>query len=77
MPSSPPATVIRLRPDAFAAWAARLGLETEGAQAEHIGVDRTTLSRVRRGDIIPGERFIAAVLAASGCKFEKLFEVVQ
>jgi len=76
MPSSPTAAVIRLRPGAFAAWARSLGLETEGAQADHIGVDRTTLSRVRRGEIIPGERFIAAVLAAGG-KFESLFEVVS
>ena len=77
MHRTPTPTVIRLRADAFAAWAARKGLETEGAQAEHIGIDRATLSRVRRGEIAPGEKFIAALLAASGRKFEQLFEIAE
>lgn len=72
--TSPPATV-RLRLDVFAGWAARTGLSTEGEQAERIGVDRTTLSRVRRGEVAPGEKFIAAVLTATGAKFEQFFEI--
>ena len=52
-----------------------MGLATEKAQAEHIGVDRATLSRIRRGEIAPGERFIAAMLAVCDVTFEELFEV--
>jgi transcriptional regulator with XRE-family HTH domain len=75
MHRTPTPTVIRLRADAFAAWAARLELETESAQAERIGIDRATLSRVRRGEIVPGEKFIAAMLAAYDGTFEEMFEV--
>ena len=72
--TSPPATAT-LRAEAFASWAAREGLATEGEQAARIGVARTTLSRVRRGDVRPSGQFIAAVLTASGSKFEELFEI--
>lgn len=72
---TPPTAVIRLRADAFAEWAGREGLETEGAQAERIGVDRSILSRIRRGETSPGEKFIAAALAAYDGKFEDLFEI--
>lgn len=75
--TSPPTTTVRLRLDAFAGWAAGAGLSTEGEQAERIGVDRTTLSRVRRGEVAPGEKFIAAVLTATGAKFEQFFEIAE
>jgi len=71
---SPPA-VIRLRADAYDAWTAREKLGSEFAQAERIGIDRSGLNRVRRGETVPGEKFIAALLAASGMAFEELFEV--
>lgn len=74
--TSPPATAT-LRAEAFADWAAREGLATEGAQAERIGVDRTTLSRVRRGDVRSSGQFIAAVLTATGGKFEEFFEIAE
>jgi transcriptional regulator with XRE-family HTH domain len=74
--TSPPSTV-RLRLDVFAGWAAREGLTTEGEQAERIGVGRTTLSRVRRGEIAPGEKFIAAVLTATEKPFEEFFEIAE
>lgn len=77
MHSTSPTAVIRLRADAFAEWAARQQLETAGAVAEFIRVDRTTLSRVLSGEIVPGEKFIAAVLAASGLRFEYLFEIAE
>jgi transcriptional regulator with XRE-family HTH domain len=77
MHSTSPPAVIRLRPDAFAAWAQEQELPSESAQAERVGVDRATLSRVRRGVIVPGEQFIAAVLAATGKPFEELFEVAS
>ena len=77
MHSTSPTAVIKLRADAFAEWAEGEGLATEGAQAERIGVDRSILSRIRRGETVPGERFIAATLAASGLEFERLFEVAE
>lgn len=76
MHSTSPPTTIRLRSDAFAAWAERQGLVSEVAQAERIGVASTTLNRVKRGEIAPGEKFIAALLTACGRKFEAMFEVV-
>lgn len=67
----------RLRADAFAAWAERQGLPTETAQAERIGLNRSILSRVRRGESCPSARFIAAVLTATGKKFEAMFEIAE
>lgn len=61
--------------DALALWADREELASEGALAERIGIDRTVLSRIRRGETAPGEKFIAVALAATGLKFEQLFEV--
>lgn len=75
MQSTSPPTVIRLRADAFAAWAASKGLGSEHAQAKRIGVAQTTLNRILRGTVAPGEQFIAAVLTATGAKFEKYFEI--
>lgn len=77
MHSTPSPTAIRLRADAFAAWAEGLGLVSEVAQAERIGVASTTLNRVKRGEIAPGEKFIAACLTAYDGPFEELFEVVE
>lgn len=74
--TSLPATV-RLRVDAFTAWAGCQGLDSASAAAERIGVDRTTLSRVLSGEIAPGEKFIAAVLTATGAKFERFFEIAE
>jgi transcriptional regulator with XRE-family HTH domain len=74
--TSPPAE-IRLRTDAFDAWAASQGLESDTAAAERIGVSQPQLSRVLAGNVAPGEKFIAALLAATGRKFEQMFEVVK
>jgi len=52
------------------------GLATDTARAERIGVDRSTYSRIRSGDIRPGERFIAGCLRAfPDLKFDDLFIV--
>lgn len=69
--------VVRLRLDAYAAWMERLKLASENQQADYLGVSRANLGKVRRGEVVPGERFIAAVLTASGAKFEDLFEVAS
>lgn len=63
-----------LRPDAFRAWMARLKVARVEDQAERIGVSRAQLYLVLGGST-PGERFIAACVAAGGT-FEELFEVV-
>jgi len=73
--TSPP--VVRLREDAFARWTESLALRSETEAAEYIGVSQATLNRIRRGEITPGEKFIAALLAASRLQFEELFEVAS
>lgn len=70
-----PAPAIRLRADVWAAWASREGLASETAQARRIGHSQTTLNRILRGEVAPGEKFIKRSLAATGLKFEDLFEV--
>ena len=70
-----PAPAIRLRADAWAAWAAGEDLASETAQARRIGHSQTTLNRILRGEVAPGEKFIAAALAATGMKFEDLFKI--
>lgn len=74
---TPPPAVTRLRADAYAAWAARERLGSEVAQAERLGVAQATLNRARNGVGEPGSRFIAQMLAATGLKFEDLFEVTE
>ena len=70
--------VIRLRLDRFEEYAGKLGLITDGDRAERIGVDRSTFSRIRKGEIVPGERFIVGCLVAfPNAKFEDLFAVVS
>lgn len=68
--------VIRLRTDRMNEIAAARGLASDAARAQHIGVDRSTYSRVIRGEVIPGERFIAECLRAfPDLKFDDLFEL--
>lgn len=73
---SPPA-VIRLRVGPYTEWAAREKLWNGTVQAARIGISQPTLNRIRRGEIAPGEKFIAALLAATGAPFEEMFEVVS
>lgn len=68
---------VRLRMDRFDARATALGLESDPAKAEYIGVDKATLSRLVNGGANPGERFIAACLARFGGTFEDYFEIVE
>lgn len=75
--SNATAPAVRLRSDAYAAWMASLKLVTEDQQADYLGVARATIGRARRGEISPGERFIAACLAKYDGKFEALFEIAE
>lgn len=69
---------IELRFDRFDSAAAARGLDTDAAIADHLGIDRATMWRIRQRRIAPGERFIAATLAAfPDLTFDALFTVVQ
>jgi hypothetical protein len=71
-----PATVIRLRKGRFDARARELGLASNTACAEYMGIDQSTVSRIRNGEVMPGERFIAACLKSGFARsFEALFEL--
>lgn len=67
---------IRLRTERFDERAGELGLATDAAVAEYIGVNRSALCRIRSGEHRPGERFIAACLSSKFTNsFEWLFEL--
>ncbi len=73
---TPTASVIRLRKDRFDQRAQDLGLASNTACAEYIGVDRTLLGRILSGEVMPGERFIALCLSSKFARsFEWLFEL--
>ena len=69
--------VVRLKADAYAAWMDRLRLASAREQAQYLGVSRANLAKVRKGEVKPGEEFIAAVLSVTGAKFEKFFELAS
>jgi len=71
------AASIRLRTRQFRKFAALKGWRSDEAASRALGVNPATLSRVLRGKTAPGERFIAATLAAfPEMDFADLFEVV-
>jgi len=52
------------------------GLSTDSEIAEHTGLTRTTVFRLMKGRIAPGERVIATLLAAFPDRhFEDIFEI--
>ena len=73
----PTRTVVRLRTAQFRRYAEARGLSTDVEIAAHTGLTRTTVFRLLRGDVDPGERIIAAFLTAFPDRhFEDIFEVV-
>jgi len=66
---------VTLRLEAFTAWAAEQQLVGDGPQAAAIGVDRSIMSRVRRGQLGPSPRFIAGVVIATGKPFDDMFAI--
>ena len=67
---------IRLRVAEFRCRAEKAGLITNGEIGARLGVERTTVYRILREEMAPGERFIAATLAAfPQTRFEDVFEV--
>jgi len=71
-----PGASVRLRTAQFKRYAESQGLISDGDIAGRTGLDRTTVFRLLRGDVDPGERIIATVLAAfPDRRFEDFFEV--
>ena len=56
---------------------AALGYKSPTAMANAIGVSSSTLRRAIAGDIAPGERLIAALLAHTGRSFGHLFRITK
>ncbi|GAA4100734.1 hypothetical protein [Nonomuraea soli] len=53
------------------------GYTTDEACAQKLQVARTTITRIKSGDVEPSQKFIAALLwHFQGARFEDLFEVV-
>jgi hypothetical protein len=74
MSSSP---TIRLRAETFAKALFLSGYRSDYSAAKAFGVNRSTVTRVRSGELQPGPRFIAGALTAlAPMRFEDLFEVV-
>ena len=78
-PTAPmlPGPYARLRIERFDKRAAEMGLANETQIAERLGVSLATVNRIRAGNVIPGERFIAAAVDALGLTFEELFEIAK
>lgn len=75
MYATPHATV-RLRIAQYRKFCKLKGWVTIQRQADEIGVDPATISRITAGQTAPGERFIAGVLTAfPELDFNDLFEV--
>jgi transcriptional regulator with XRE-family HTH domain len=71
-----PAASLRFRTAQFRRYAATRGLATDTEIAVAAGLDRSTVNRLLRGDVSPGERTIAAFLTAfPDRRFEDFFEV--
>lgn len=77
-PAPPGTAAVRLRTAQFRQYAEAYGLSTESDIAGHTGLDRSTLNRLLRGDIAPGNRIVASfLLAFPDRRFEDFFEVEQ
>lgn len=69
---------VRLRPSAFTQTAlTQYGYGSATAMAKAIGVSSSTLRRAIAGEIAPGERLIAAILATELGPFEHFFTVTK
>lgn len=61
----------------FEALRADQGLDLDKDLATALGVSKSTVSRIVRGEAAPGVGFIAAALQTFPVKFEDIFEVVD
>ncbi|NKY60802.1 helix-turn-helix domain-containing protein [Nocardia flavorosea] len=51
--------VLKLRPEPFTQLMHRRGITSKTGMAQHLGVNRATLSRILNGHADPGHRFVA------------------
>ncbi|MFD7652872.1 helix-turn-helix domain-containing protein [Actinosynnema sp. NPDC059797] len=68
---------IRLRTCEFVQAARLARLHSDYALARRMEVNRSTVTRVLKGDLQPGPAFVGGALAALGKQFDDLFEVVR
>ena len=66
---------VALRPDFTTEVMPRHGWATLTDAARACGLSHTTLLRIQRGEVAPGARAIAALMAGTGEDFEALFVV--
>lgn len=68
--------LIRINPSAYEAACRLYGLANDAQAAKRLGISRTTLGRVRRGQQAVGAGFIVSALTAMpGLKFDQLFTI--
>jgi hypothetical protein len=69
---------VKLRTAQFRRYAEARGFSSDAEIAGHTGLSRTTVFRLLRGDVAPGERIIATLLTAFPDRhFEDLFEIAH
>ncbi|MBB4962838.1 transcriptional regulator [Saccharothrix violaceirubra] len=69
---------IRLRTIPFAKAMLLAGFRSDYVLSKAMGVNRTTVTRVRTGELNPGAAFVAGALTAlSPLDFDDLFEIVR
>ncbi|MEU5696732.1 transcriptional regulator [Actinosynnema sp. NPDC020468] len=74
--TAPQSHTIRLRFVAFAKAARLAGFYSDYALAKAMGLNRSTVTRVRAEELQPGSSFIAgALIALAPMQFDDLFEV--
>lgn len=70
------AHTVKLRTTAFVQAARTARLHSDYALAQAMGVNRSTVTRIIKGDLQPGPVFIASALKALDKDFDELFEIV-
>lgn len=70
-------TTLRLKLEQLAKIRKWVGLTTDAALAERMGVDAGNLSRVLGGKQQPGPKFIASLCTALEADLDDLFEIVD
>ncbi|WP_447005872.1 transcriptional regulator [Saccharothrix isguenensis] len=68
---------IKLRAFEFVQAARSARLHSDYALARAMGVNRSTVTRVLKGELQPGPAFIGGALTALRRQFEDLFEIVH
>lgn len=67
---------LRLRSEAISRATQHLGCSRSALQ-RRMGIAESTLWRVERGDLEPGSKTIAGLIAVTGLDFDDLFEIVE